>query len=110
MLRHTTILWTLISLPLLSLIFRSEYFSESKSAVLSMSATVGGREWCVCFWCEERGKSENSRSESSVGEENAWTPLCHSRVQTAAMTVEVKCEVHVATTNGLSADDVFVYR
>jgi hypothetical protein len=45
-----------------------------------------------------------------VGEENAWTPLCHSRVQTAAMTVEVKCEVHVATTNGLSADDVFVYR
>jgi hypothetical protein len=78
MLRHTTILWTLISLPLLSLIFRSEYFSESKSAALSMSATVGGREWCVCLWCEERGQSENSRSEA-LWERKMLGPPCVTR-------------------------------
>jgi hypothetical protein len=53
-------------------------------------------------------RSDEQQERNLCKRRNAWTPLCHSRVQTAHTwpAVEVKCGIHVVRTNALFADDI----
>jgi hypothetical protein len=65
----------------------------------------------LLVWRQERGKARRTGGIKLCGRRDFMDPVVSPESANGGhMTVEVKCEIHVAMTNGLSLDDVLFYR